>query len=332
MKNKLKNKAISNEMIVVYIIVGLCLLIGSVKHSFFSGSTVVVLLRAILVTLTFAICEMIVIISGGIDVSFPAIASICMYGTLKLVLALNIDNVFLTFLIAAVIGLIFGTMNAILIAIFKLPPLIATLGVSSVANGATLAFLGTNVISTIPNKVNAVSQMFLFTITTPDGISYSLTVLFLIPVAVCLIAYFVLKHTMLGRGIYAIGGDKNAARIAGFNVTKIQFIVYMSAGMITGIASIAYMILMRQADPSVMMGSEMMVIAAVVMGGTRITGGHGTVFGTIVGVLLIALVQNNLIMIGVPTHFQTLVVGLIIVVGTSITSIRAKKIANSAKI
>lgn len=332
MSSKVKQMFTTNEMIVVYIIVSLSILIGAVNHSFFSVSTIIVLSRAILVTLTFAVCEMIVIISGGIDVSFPAIASICMYGTLKIVLALGIDNVFLTFLIAALIGLCFGTLNALLIAIFKLPPLIATLGVSSVANGATLAFLGTNVISTIPEKVNAVSEMYLFTYTTKDGISYSLTVLFLIPVVVCVLAFFILKFTMLGRGIYAVGGDANAAKIAGFNVKKIQFLVYMSVGAITGIASIAYMILMRQSDPSVLMGSEMMVIAAVVMGGTRITGGHGTVFGTIVGVILIALVQNNLIMLGVPTHFQTLVVGLIIVIGTSITSIRAKRISNRAKV
>lgn len=92
------------------------------------------------------------------------------------------------------------------------------------------------------------------------------------------------------------------------------------------------MVLLRHASPQAVMGSEMMVIAAVVMGGTRITGGHGTMAGTVFGVILIALVQNNLVMLGVPTHFQTFVVGLIIVIGTSITSLRAKKIANSAKV
>lgn len=332
MNRKWKRVITSNEMIVVYIIAGLSLLIGSVNSAFFGMATVVTLSRAILVTLMFAICEMVVIISGGIDVSFPAIASFCMYGTLKIVLALQIDNVFLTFLIAAVIGLLFGVLNAVLISLFKLPPLIATLGVSSVANGAALAFMGTNVISTIPDKVNAVSKMYLFTYTTKAGTSYSMTILMILPVILCIICFLILRYTMLGRGIYAVGGDKNSARIAGFNVKKIQFIVYMSAGAIAGIASIAYMILMRQADPSVLMGSEMMVIAAVVMGGTRITGGHGTVLGTILGVILIALVQNNLIMLGVPTHFQTFVVGLIIVVGTSITSIKAKRVANSAKV
>ena len=92
------------------------------------------------------------------------------------------------------------------------------------------------------------------------------------------------------------------------------------------------MILMRQASPQVLMGSEMMVIAAVVIGGTRITGGHGSVLGTFLGVCLITLVQNNLIMLGIPTHFQTFVVGFIIVIGTAITSIRAKRIAGSTKI
>lgn len=332
MKHKMKDTLTSNEAIVIYMILGLSLLIGTANHSFFNVATAITLSRSILVTLTFAVCEMIVIISGGIDVSFPAIASISMYGTLKIALALGIDNVLLIFLLAAVIGLALGGLNAALISILHLPPLIATLGVSSIANGATLAFLGTNVISNIPDKVDAVSRMYLFTFTGKNGMSYSMTILILLPVAVCLLSFFVLKFTLLGRGIYAVGGDANAARTAGLNVRKIQFIVYMSAGGITGIASIAYMILMRQADPSVLMGSEMMVIAAVVMGGTRITGGHGSVLGTILGVVLIALVQNNLIMLGVPAHFQTFVVGLIIVIGTSITSLRAKKISGSAKI
>lgn len=107
--------------------------------------------------------------------------------------------------------------------------------------------------------------------------------------------------------------------------------IYMSIGFITGIAGISNVILLRNANPSNLMGSEMMIIAAVVIGGTRITGGHGTVIGTILGVLLIALIANNLIMLGVPNYWQTFSVGIIIVIGTSITSLRAKRIALSQK-
>ncbi len=332
MNKKVKQILTTNEIIVVYIIIALCILIGIVNPVFLGVSTAITLSRAMLVTLIFAICEMVVIVSGGIDVSFPAVACIAMYSTIRFVIAFEIDSPIFAYIMVSLIGVAFGAINAYLIAKIKLPPLIATLGVSSVANGATLAFLGTKEISNIPDKIDALSKVFLVSYTNSQGITYQLTALILIPVIMIIAAYYVLKFTMLGRGIYAIGGDKNAARIAGFNVTKIQFIVYMSSGLFAGIGGLTYTILMRQASPQSLMGSEMMVIAAVVVGGTRITGGHGTVIGTILGVLLIAIVQNNLIMLGIPTHFQTFVVGLIIVIGTSITSLRAKKIANSAKV
>lgn len=332
MNNKLKTILTTNEMIVIYIIAGLSILIGCVNSAFLGVPTLISLSRSMLVTLIFAIAEMIVIVSGGIDVSFPAVACISLYATVKTMLALNIDNPLFAYLMAALIGTAFGLINAILIAKVKILPLIATLGVSSAVSGWTLAFLGTKEISNIPEKVDKLSQLFLFTYTNANGIKYSLTILAIIPIVICIGAHIILKHTMLGRGVYAIGGDSNAARIAGFNVTRIQFITYMTSGCLAGIGGITYMILMRQASPQVLMGSEMMVIAAVVIGGTRITGGHGSVFGTFLGVCLITLVQNNLIMLGIPTHFQTFVVGLIIVIGTAITSIRAKRIANSTKI
>lgn len=332
MKNKLKYKVVSNEMIVICIIFGLSLLIGLVNSAFFGVPTLISLTRSMLVTLIFAIAEMIVVVSGGIDISFPAVACLSLYGTVKFMLAMEIDNALFAFVMAAIIGISIGFINAILIAKFKILPLIATLGVSSFVSGGTLAFLGTNEISNIPKNVDKLSQMFLFTYTNQNDIKFSMTVLVLIPVIIYLGAHIIMRHTMLGRGFYAVGGDPNAARIAGFNVTKIQFIAYMTSGCLAGIGGMTYMILMRQASPQALMGSEMMVIAAVVIGGTRISGGHGSVLGTFLGVTLIALVQNNLIMLGIPTHFQTLVVALIIVMGTTITSVRAKRIANSAKI
>lgn len=332
MNRKLHQILSSNEFIVICIIAGLSLVIGLVNSAFFGVPTVISLMRSMLVTLIFAMCEMVVIISGGIDVSFPAVACISLYGTIKVMTAFQIDSILFAVLFSGCIGILFGVMNAVLIAGLRIPPLIATLGVSSVANGATLAFLGTKEISKLPGSLEQLSRVFLFTYAGNGGIKYSLTVLFIVPVLLCLFLYLVLRFTMLGRGIYAIGGDKNAARIAGFPVVKIQFLIYMFAGCFAGIGGIIYVILMRQANPQVLMGSEMMVIAAVVIGGTRITGGHGTVLGTILGVVLIALVQNNLIMLGIPTHYQTFMVGLIIVAGTTITSLKAKKAAGRMKV
>lgn len=332
MNSKLKQKFATNEAIVAYTIIVLSILIGIMNPAFLSIATAISLSRAMLITLIFAAIEMVIIISGGIDVSFPAIACFSAYSTIILIIKFQIDNVFFFYSVACIIGLAFGAVNSFLIANKKMSPLIATLGVSSIANGATLAFLGTRELSAIPEHIDSLSKSFLFTYVSNTGISYKMTSLILIPIILLLFIYIVLKFTIFGRGIYAIGGDKNAARIAGYNVVKIQTILYMFAGVFAAVGGVTYTILMRQASPQNLMGSEMMVIAAVVVGGTRITGGHGSVIGTILGVLLIALVQNNLVMVGVPTHFQTFVVGLIIVLGTGITSVRAKLIAISAKI
>lgn len=331
-KIKFKNFATTNEAIVAYTIVVLCLLIGFANPAFFSFSTVITLSRAMLITLIFAALEMVIIISGGIDVSFPAIACISAYSTIKLILKFDIDSIAFFYIFASAIGLCFGAINAYLIAKRNISPLIATLGVSSIANGATLAFLGTKEFSNIPDHIDSLSRSFLFSFTNSAGIKYQMTTLILIPIVLLIVFFIVLKFTTFGRGIYAIGGDENAARIAGFNVVRIKSFLYMFSGVLAAIGGVTYTILMRQSSPQNLMGAEMMVIAAVVVGGTRITGGHGTVLGTVLGVLLIAIVQNNLVMVGIPTSYQTFVVGLIIVMGTGITSIRSKHIANSAKI
>ncbi len=332
MDSKIKQNLLSNEAIVVYLIIGLSVIIGTANPAFLSPATGINLLRTMLVTLIFALSEMIVIVSGGIDVSFPAVSCLTMIATIKFLLATGIDSVPLTYALGILIGASFGALNAFLITILRIPPLIATLGVSSVTSGATLAFLGTKIYTDLPQKIDTMHRISLFTYTNQAGNDYSMTALILVPIGLSIFIYFLLRHTMIGRGMYAIGGDVHAAHIVGFNVTATRFFVYILSGTIAGIGAITYMILMRVADPKVLMGEEMMVIAAVVIGGTRITGGHGTVLGTILGVMLLSLVKNNLIVLGVPTHFQTFVVGMIIVFGTAITSIRAKRIAEQAKI
>jgi simple sugar transport system permease protein len=331
-KIKLKKFASTNEAIVAYTIIVLCLVIGLANPAFFSFSTTITLARAMLITLIFAALEMVIIISGGIDVSFPAIACFSAYATMRIILKFEIDSIAFFYICASVIGLGFGAINAYLVAKRNISPLIATLGVSSIANGATLAFLGTREFSNIPSHIDSLSKSFLYSFTNSSGIKYQMTTLILIPIILLIALFIILKFTTFGRGIYAIGGDENAARIAGFNVVKIKSILYMFSGVLASIGGVTYTILMRQSSPQNLMGAEMMVIAAVVVGGTRITGGHGTVLGTVLGVLLIAIVQNNLVMVGIPTSYQTFVVGLIIVLGTGITSIKAKHIANSAKI
>ena len=330
-QSKWKEILTSNQMFIVYIIVVLCIAISMKTPAFAEVSTIITLARALLVTLCFAICEMVVIISGGIDVSFPAIACASLYIPICVFKENDIDNVVLAFVFAAAIGLI-GIINAVLISLLQIPPLIATLGVSSITQGMLLTFFGTRQISRLPSTIAALNKVYLFTYQSKAGNNYSMTALILVPIILYIVIYIVLKYTMLGRGIYAIGGDANAARIAGFNVVRLQFIVYMFSGVMAGIAGMIYCVLNKAANPLNLMGSEMMIIAAVVVGGTRMSGGHGTVLGTILGVVLIGLIQNNLIMLGVPTYWQTFVVGAVIVVGTAITSLKELAVQKNQKV
>ena len=324
----------STPMILIYVMVVFCVIAAIRQPAFLSPATLINLCRAGIFTMCFAICEMVVIISGGIDVSFPAIGCVAMYVPMYMYNnGMGVDSVFFFFGVAILIGLAFGILNGALVAILKLPPLIATLATSSVASGGLIMLLGTREFTTLPPSLDWLYSINLLTYTDPaTGFKYPLTILFLVPVILCIVVALVLRYTMLGRGLYAIGGDKNAARVAGFNVKKLQFTAYIFCSVMASATAMIYTTLMHSSTTTALMGEEMIIIAACVVGGCRLTGGHGSVGGTILGVLLITLVQNNLNMLGVPTSWQIFAVGLVLLLGAVLSSIQAKRIEKLGKI
>ncbi|HIS07084.1 MAG TPA: ABC transporter permease [Candidatus Choladocola avistercoris] len=324
----------STPMILIYVMVVFCVVAAVRQPAFLSPATLVNLCRAGIFTMCFAICEMVVIVSGGIDVSFPAVGCVAMYVPMYLYNnGMGVDNVFFFFGVAMLAGLVFGVLNGFLVSYLKLPPLIATLATSSVASGGLIMLLGTREFTTLPPSLEALYSVNLFTFVDPNtGFNYPLTILILVPVILCLVMAYVMRYTMLGRGLYAIGGDSNAARIAGFNVRKLQFIAYIFCGVMASATAMIYTTLMHSSTTTALMGEEMIIIAACVVGGCRLTGGHGGVGGTVLGVLLITLVQNNLNMLGIPTSWQTFAVGLVLLLGAVLSSVQAKRISKMGKI
>ena len=324
----------STPMILIYVMVVSCVVAAVRQPAFLSPATLVNLCRAGIFTMCFAICEMVVIVSGGIDVSFPAVGCVAMYVPMYLYNnGMGVDNVFFFFGVAMLAGLVFGVLNGFLVSYLKLPPLIATLATSSVASGGLIMLLGTREFTTLPPSLEALYSVNLFTFVDPNtGFNYPLTILILVPVILCLVMAYVMRYTMLGRGLYAIGGVSNAARIAGFNVRKLQFIAYIFCGVMASATAMIYTTLMHSSTTTALMGEEMIIIAACVVGGCRLTGGHGGVGGTVLGVLLITLVQNNLNMLGIPTSWQTFAVGLVLLLGAVLSSVQAKRISRMGKI
>ena len=263
--------------------------------------------------------------SGGIDVSFTAIAAFAMYVGTKAMVAFGMgDSILVAFLVAGVIGLALGLINGFFIATLGLPTLIVTLGTLSVFRGFLLTFVGTQLITAVPMGMRDFSRTMLIRLTAADGTIVSLPIAFLLLVIVVAVTWLLLNRTMLGRSIYALGGAPESALRVGVNVVGVQYFVYAYVGVLSSIAGIVHGSLARVANPFDLVGLELSVIAAVVLGGARLSGGHGTILGTLLGVALIVVINNSLIVLGIPTTWQNVVTGSLILFGTGVPALQSR--------
>jgi simple sugar transport system permease protein len=313
----------SPEPWVLAAIVALSLLIQARSGQFFTGNNLVDLARALVVPALFSVGCMMVIVSGGIDVSFTAIASLAMYVTDKILVARGYDgSVLLAYAMSAGLGLLMGALNGSLIAFLRLPTLIVTLGTSSLYTGLMFGAFAASA-SDVPPAIADHGKQILFTAVNNDlGLTSTMPAQILILVGILVIVFLLLRYTMLGRGIYAIGGDEAAAERAGFNVRSIKMFLYCFVGVLAGVTGIVRISMIAYADPSTMLGMELPVIAAVVLGGVRVTGGVGTLTGTMLGVALMTILANSLILMGIPTYWSRAFTGAVIIVGTGVTAWR----------
>lgn len=321
----IKNLLSRTETIVAFVIVALCIFIGTINPVFFTFGNLFDLVRSSIVMAIFSLGCMMVIVSGGVDVSFTAIACFSMFVTAKLLVPYNFQgSILLSFVMSAAIGLILGLINAVFISYFKLPTMIVTLGTQSMYRGFMLAFIGAQEITMLPPSMIAFSRSFLIQI-TQRGAVYGLHVGIVIFIVAALVVSFLMRRTMLGRGIYALGGDMIAAERAGFDIRAIQFFIYGFVGLLAGVAGIIHSSLVRTARPFDLVGTELNVIAAVVLGGTSITGGRGTVIGTVLGVILVVIITNSLILLGISPFWQQAMLGILILIGTGIPALRDRR-------
>ncbi len=336
MQKTLKKLAGRNELYIFLIVLALCILIQIRSGQFFTGNNLVDIASAMIVPGMFAIGAFMVIISGGIDVSFPALASLSAYATTKLLLNMNYTGgILLPILISLLIGAVLGAFNGLFVGYFNLNAMIVTLGASSVFKGFMQGTLNSKQLAVVPPGMKAFGTSALFTATNPvNGMTSRMPAPFLVFIAVLLFAWFLLQRTYFGRGIYAIGGNPASATAAGFNVKRTKFFMFMIVGMISALAGLIRVCMMQQCHPTNMLGMEMNIIAGVVLGGTAITGGAGSLTGCMLGTLLIVIVENSMILIGVPTTWKNVFVGALIVIGTGVSAyqvIRANRASDKAK-
>jgi simple sugar transport system permease protein len=330
----LKRLLLRNETALIIAIVLLSLIIGVKSPEFFTLANLFDIFRSSFVQLLFALGVLIVIISGGIDVSFPAVGIFAGYSAVVLMqhFEWNPKNLLLPIALAIVIGTILGAINSIAIASFGIPTLIATLGTSGIFRGVMLTFIGSSFISDIPVALDNFATADLLKIQPAEGTLARLHIL-IIPIAIItVLVSLLLTRTMFGRSVYALGGGVEATRRLGISIKRTQAKIYMLVGGLSGLAGILYVSLQRKANPYDLTGSELDIIAAVVLGGASIMGGYGTVFGTVLGVLLISLIKGNLILLGVSGSWQRAAVGALLVIGITVQALNESKKAKNRRV
>jgi simple sugar transport system permease protein len=329
-----KKLLLRNETALIIAIIVLSLIIGIKSPEFFTLANLFDIFRSSFVQLIFALGVLIVIISGGIDISFPAVGIFAGYTAVVLMqhFEWNPENLLLPIALAIIIGTILGAINSIAIATFGIPTLIATLGTSGIFRGLMLTFIGSSFISDIPIALDKFATADLLKIQPEEGTLARLHIL-IIPVAILTILIsLLLTRTMFGRSVYALGGGVEATRRLGISVKRTQAKIYMLVGGLSGLAGILYVSLQRKANPYDLTGSELDIIAAVVLGGASIMGGYGTVFGTVLGVLLISLIKGNLILLGVSSSWQRAAVGALLIIGITVQALNESKKAKNRRV
>ncbi|QPM67440.1 ABC transporter permease [Atribacter laminatus] len=314
------------ETFVLLILIAYCIFVSVVNPNFLGVANIFELLRSSSWIWILGLGAFMVLLSGGFDVSFTSIAIASGYISVIMVRNTGIENLVFVFFIAMIVGALFGAINGLVIHFFKLPTLIATLGTKTIFIGLMAVMVGVEAINTadMPEFFKTFGLRHVFTIQSETGARYGFSV-FIIPLVILvIITWFILYRTLIGRGIVALGNSEEAARLAGFNLFKIRMFVYMYAGILAAIAGVIAISEVAWIAPlsSTIIGMELTIVAAVIIGGTSLGGGKGTIFGAIIGILLVRLFETTLVFIGINASWFNFFVGLVLLLVLAVTSIQ----------
>ncbi len=271
-----------------------------------------------------------VIITGGIDLSIGSVLALS-----GVVAGLLVKNwgfpIPLAFLVGILMGMFCGFLNGGMIKFLRLPPFIATLGMMMITRGVGLLATNARSITGLPESFGWLANEALgrtyktlpngMEVTDFEGIPYAVV---LMVILACLF-YYILSSTKLGRYIYAVGSNEEAARLSGINVVKAKFTAYMICGGFAALAGIVTMSRLVIVQPTAGVAFEMDAIASAVIGGTSLMGGVGTISGTIIGAFIIGVLRNGLNMLGVQGFVQQIIIGLVIIAAVSVDQLRNRK-------
>jgi ribose transport system permease protein len=301
-----------NQLGMLIILVLLCVLMAVFAPNFMEVANVLNVLKQVSITAILAAGMTVVILTGGIDLSVGS--TLALSGVLSVMLSNAGVNPIVSMLAGAGVGCVVGAINGYFTAATKLPSFIVTLGSMTYVRGLAYVISGGYPIVLQNTTFKFVGAGYIFGIPAPIYIMATVYV----------VMFFMLKYTMFGRHIYAIGGNEEAARLTGIKVEKTLIGVYSISGLLAGTAGVVMAGRLFSGQPMVGVGAELDAIAAVILGGTSFVGGFGRIQGTIVGVLIMGVLTNGLTLLNVDYYWQLVVKGAVIVAAVLLDRLRSR--------
>lgn len=289
----------------------LCIAIGLLSDKFFTASNGWNVLRQVAVNVCIAVGMTLIVLTAGIDLSVGSVLALCGAVTAELLkngIEMPASNLFIGFTIlgAVLAGLITGSLlglfNGFVITKFRVPPFVATLAMLTIARGLTMLWTKGHPVSNLGEQFSRIGTGWFLGIPIPVWIAG----------VVVLLALFLTQKTRLGRYIYAIGGNEQAAILSGINISRVKLIVYGIGGALAAAGGIIVTSRLDSAQPNAGTGYELDAIAAVVIGGTSLSGGKGSIWGTVLGAVIIGVLNNGLVLLNVSPFWQQVVKGAVI--------------------
>lgn len=312
----------SSQGWLAWVLLFFIVLFSFASEQFLSLQNLLDLAETYAVTGIFALGLFVVLVTGGIDISFAAVASVVQYIIAALFVSLGFDNAPLSILLAILCGTLFGVINAVLIYWLRIVSIIITISMQALLFGLLMWLTEGRSLYNLPEWWVTLHSVLPFTV---NGQPYQIGLPLAIMLIITVITWLLLNKTHLGRQLYATGGDQESARRIGIRVGLIHILAYGYLGALAAIGGLVQVYRVGEVVPNALVGGELDVLAATVLGGASLMGGKGSVTGTLMGVFLIAILKNGLNLVGVSSYFMNIVIGVVIMVAIAVTHYKKRK-------
>lgn len=303
----------------LFVVIAIFSIITGSPERFLSPFNIRIVLSQTVIVAISAIGMTVIIVGGGIDLSVGSTIALA-----SVVTALSVNagvDPALSVAVGMIVGAFVGSVNGLIITGLKVVPFIATLGMLGIARGVAKLAANQETVNVAPTWINNL------VVTFPDPSWLVLAPGVWIALLLAVVMAIVLRNTIFGRRVFAIGSNEAAARACGIQTSRLKILIYGVAGLFFGLSGVMQMSRLRQGDPTVAAGTELDVIAAVVIGGGSLSGGQGTILGSIIGALIMGFLRNGCQQMGWANFVQEIIIGTIIILAVAIDRLRARRIA-----